>query len=285
MNINPADKFIFDREKYALVWQKNNRVFRDSSRVDLPQAIFISAFDRLTSTNTKLWSILDSGGTCPVGAIAGHQTAGKGQWGHSWVSHVGGLYLSVGLDVDLDLAYYPHLVMATAWGIASVLRHYQLPVTIKWLNDLILDCHKLGGIKIETRNQNHKLTQAVVGVGINWHNSVPAPGINLKSYYQNKQGDRISSLEELTAITTYGILWGYKYYLAVGIEQLLAKYLEICSSIGQQIDFNGCSGEVIGVTQKGKLKLKLRSPGASSVIELVPGQVSLGYEIDRGYGS
>ena len=58
-------------------------------------------------------------------------------------------------------------------GIATVLRHYELPVSIKWSNDLILDRRKLGGIKIETKNDKNKLTKAVVGVGINWQNLVP----------------------------------------------------------------------------------------------------------------
>ena len=241
--------------------------------------ITLFVFDRLGSTNTKLWSLIDSGIKCPTSAIAFQQTAGKGQWGHSWVSQPGGLYLSVGLDLDLEIANYPHLVMATAWGIATVLRRYHLPVTIKWSNDLILDRRKLGGIKIETRNQKDRLTKAVVGVGINWRNSVPEPGINLESYYQKARENikPIASLEELTAITTYGILCGYEYYLAVGIEKLRDRYLEILDSLGKKIEFDGYSGEVIGVTTGGRLKVKMRSPGASSIIKLAPGQISLGY--------
>ena len=239
--------------------------------------ITLFVFDRLGSTNTKLWSLIDSGIKCPTSAIAFQQTAGKGQWGHSWVSQPGGLYLSVGLDLDLEIANYPHLVMATAWGIATVLRRYHLPVTIKWSNDLILDRRKLGGIKIETRNQKDRLTKAVVGVGINWRNSVPEPGINLESYYQNRNIEQINYLEELTAITVYGILYGYECYLLMGIERLCDRYLEILDSLGKKIEFDGCSGEVVGVTTGGRLKVKMRSPGASSIIKLAPGQISLGY--------
>jgi len=268
----------FDLKIYQAFLQKINLAQLPFVHIDSIKSINLYSFDRLTSTNTKLWSLIDRGVECPIGAIALQQTAGKGQWGHSWVSQSGGLYLSLGLDLDLDLGNHPHLVMATAWGIATVLRHYQVPVTIKWLNDLILDRRKLGGIKIETRNDKNKLTKAVVGVGINWSNDVPEPGINLKSYYQNQDIKQIGSLEELTAIAAYGILLGYEYYLAVGIEELLAKYLEICNSVGKQVEFNSCPGEVMGVTQSGKLKVKLRSPGASSIIELAPGQISLGYE-------
>lgn len=266
----------FSFSKYQEVWQQLDR-----DKIIIPPAnriapIALHIFDRLTSTNTKLWSLIDGGVELPCSAIALQQTAGKGQWGKSWVSHRGGLYLSVALDIDLDLNNNAHLVMATAWGIATVLRSYSLPVTIKWSNDLILEKRKLGGIKIETRNINNKIVKAIVGVGINWCNPVPEVGINLQSYnYQTER--RIDSLEELAAATSYGIIYGYQYYLTVGIEQLLSDYLAILSSLGQQITINNCQGEVIGVTTEGKLKVKLTSPGASTEISLSPGQISLGY--------
>ena len=81
----------------------------------------------------------------------------------------------------------------------------------------------------------------------------------------------------MTAITAYGTLWGYEYYLAVGIDQLLAEYLKILNSIGQQVNINGSLGEVIGVTTEGKLRVKLYSPGASTEVAIAPGKISLGY--------
>lgn len=270
----------FNSHSYQQAWQIVNQIKIATSKINLDAPISLSIYEGIPSTNTKLWELIDRGVKYPVGAIALQQTAGRGQWGHSWVSAEGGLYLSVGLDLDLEINNYPHLVIATAWGIATILRYYQLPVTIKWSNDLILDRRKLGGIKIETRNHNNKLVKAVIGVGINWHNAVPKPGINLESYYQHKNIKSIDSLEELAAITAYGIWFGYKYYLTFGIEKLLAKYLAILHSLGQQVNFNGSSGEVIGVTTQGKLRIKLRSPGATTEIALSPGQISLGYQQD-----
>ncbi|HEY9768001.1 MAG TPA: biotin--[acetyl-CoA-carboxylase] ligase [Coleofasciculaceae cyanobacterium] len=261
----------FNLELYWQVWQKLNQ-----SQI-IAKPIPLAVFASIPSTNNKLWELIDRGVEYPLGAIALQQTAGKGQWGHSWVSANGGLYLSIGFDLDLEPHNYPHLVMATVWGVATVLRHHQLPVTIKWSNDLILDRCKLGGIKIETRNSKNKISQAVVGVGINWRNAVPNLGINLESYYQNHNFKSINSLEELAAISAYGIVLGYQDYLSVGIEKLLDKYLAIFHNLGQQVNINGCPGQVIGVTAQGKLKVKLRSPGATTEIALAPGQISLGY--------
>ena len=272
------EKNIFDLNTYHQVWHKLNHDERNIPLRCITKPVHLSVFDCIPSTNTKLWQLIERGVECPVGAIALQQTAGKGQWGHSWVSTLGGLYLSVGLALDLEIANYPHLVMATAWGIATVLRYYQLPVTIKWSNDLILNQRKLGGIKIETRNEQNKIIKAAVGVGINWRNYVPEPGISLKTYDQARNIKSIGSLAELSAIAAYGILFGYKYYLAVGIESLLAQYLEILNSLGRQVNFNGCPGEAVGVTPEGKLIVKLRSPGATTKVAISPGQISLGYK-------
>ena len=48
--------------------------------------------------------------------IALQQTAGKGQWGHSWVSATGGLYLSVGLDLDLKIVHEQTVKQGVQYG-------------------------------------------------------------------------------------------------------------------------------------------------------------------------
>ncbi|BAZ45286.1 biotin acetyl CoA carboxylase ligase [Chondrocystis sp. NIES-4102] len=269
MNFNP--------QVYQQVWQQLNQSLIITQKLNITTPIPIHIFETIPSTNTKVWQLIDSGIEMPVSAIALTQTAGKGQWGNVWVSATGGLYLSVGLKLDLPLHNYPHLVMATVWGVTTVLQHYQLPVKIKWFNDLILNQRKLGGIKIETRSSKTQIYQAVIGVGINWYNCVPDIGINLKSYYQQYPPNKIQSLEALAAITNYGIILGYQYYLAVGIEQLLTNYAANVYNIGQKIIINNCPGKIIGITSEGKIQIKLRSPGATTEITFAPGEITLGY--------
>lgn len=239
--------------------------------------IELNIFNCLDSTNRKSWQLIDSGSHIPTATIALQQTAGKGQWGKNWQSGLGGLYLSVALECDLALENSFHLVMATAVGITNILRNYQLPVTIKWSNDLILEGRKLGGIKIETRTKNNKIKYAVAGVGINWENQVPETGINLKSYYK-KRSLTINSLEHLTAITIIGLLQGYRDYVQLGIEHTLQQYQQLLNSIGKQIIINEYVGTITGVNERGKLKIRLQSPGSATEIYLAPGEISLGYD-------
>jgi BirA family transcriptional regulator, biotin operon repressor / biotin---[acetyl-CoA-carboxylase] ligase len=244
--------------------------------------IKLNVFNCLNSTNSKLWQLLDSGEKFSAATIALQQTAGKGQWGKSWQSGLGGLYLSVALKCDLALENSFHLVMATAVGITNILRSYELLVMLKWSNDLILDHRKLGGIKIETRTQKNIIKYAVIGVGINWDNIVPEMGINAKSYYKNRidkieQSQTIKSLEQLTAITIIGIIQGYQNYLQLGTDRTLQQYQQLLNSIGQQIIINDSFGTIIGVNAQGKLKVKLQFSSATTEIYLSPGEISLGY--------
>lgn len=243
--------------------------------------IKLNVFESLNSTNIKAWNFVDNNYQLPTAIIALKQTAGKGQWGKQWDSGLGGLYLSVVLECDIALENSFHLIMATAVGITNILRTYQLPVSIKWLNDLLLEERKLGGIKIETRSKNQKIKYAVVGVGINWNNLVPEMGINLKSYYQKcypkERSHNINSLEKLTAIAIIGLLQGYQDYLQLGSDHTLQKYQQLLNNIGKQVIINDACGTITGVNAQGKLKVCFQSPGVTTETYLFPGNVSLGY--------
>ncbi|MGB7443967.1 MAG: biotin--[acetyl-CoA-carboxylase] ligase [Coleofasciculaceae cyanobacterium] len=149
------------------------------------QEIPIQIFETLPSTNQTLWQLINQGATTPTLVIAERQTAGRGQWGRFWQSEPGGLYLSLALAPHLSASDCALLTMCSAWGIATALRSYNLPVLLKWPNDLLLAGRKLGGILTETRVQHGQINKAVVGVGINWSNPTPDSGINLQSFYGN----------------------------------------------------------------------------------------------------
>ncbi|MCW6036663.1 biotin--[acetyl-CoA-carboxylase] ligase [Spirulina subsalsa FACHB-351] len=235
----------------------------------------IHSFESLPSTNDQLWELLSAGEQIPVMAIAQQQTAGRGQWGRQWQSSPGGLYLSLGLTITPD-QLSPLLTFASAWGIATTLQQAEIPVQLKWPNDLILQGRKLGGIKLETRSS---CPHIVIGVGINWQNQPPFPGISLETFFQ-RQGKRyISHLEQLAALTTSGILTGYDFYAHQGCDRLLQAYEGLLIHLNQEVKINGSLGTILGVNQQGELRIRLKSPGASSEIRCPLGTISLGYDL------
>lgn len=235
-------------------------------------------FDKIPSTNTAIWELIEKGEKPPFVVLAKEQTAGKGQWGKAWQSGLNGLYLSLALSPKIEVKNAIHLTILSAYGIAKQLQKYQIPVQLKWLNDLILNQKKLGGIKIETKIKNNLIETAVIGVGINWQNEIPDHGINLQSFFRENNLNSIQSLEELTSLVISGLLSAYEVYLKEGIKPILSGYLEFLNSIGKAIEINGNRGIITGVNEKGELKVLLVSPNAKAEIYVPSGTISIGYD-------
>lgn len=238
-------------------------------------------FETVSSTNQTLWDLLNQGAEPGCVVIATQQTAGRGQWGRQWISPVGGLYVSVAIAPKLNATNSYQLTLATAWGIAKQLRNSKVTVGIKWPNDLVLCNRKLGGILTETKMQQGQITQAVVGVGINWANPVPETGINLEMWQANKHPKPISSLEMLTSKVLLGIESGMLCLFQEGVNILLSRYIELLTNMGEQVYVNNCSGTVVGVTHNGELRVRMEKSESKLVtipeINLQPGTISLGY--------
>ena len=251
------------------------------------EEIPLHLFDTLPSTNQTLWELLNQGATAGTIVIAAQQTAGRGQWGRQWQSNVGGLYLSLALATNLPASNSAQLTLASAWGIATALRHYAIPVFLKWPNDLLLKGRKLGGILTETRVRQGWIAQAVVGVGINWSNHVPETGINLQAFCEEELNLGVTSLEMLAAIVIQGLNFGYQSLSEQGMENLLPSYLELLDSQGRHITVDGNPGTIVGVTPTGDLRVSINSTEAAvgevttstslTEICLKPGTISLGY--------
>lgn len=190
-------------------------------------------FDLLASTNDTLWNLIDQGASPGTAVIAAQQQSGRGQWGRQWQSPLGGLYLSVAIAPKVSARQSTQLTLSSAWGIATILRTHSIPVWLKWPNDLLLHRRKLGGILTETRLHQGQVTIAVIGVGLNWANSVPVGGINLQSALTTQPHPSIHTLEELAAITLEGLELGYQHWQTSGIESLLPEYLALLKQIGQ----------------------------------------------------
>ncbi|WP_072016419.1 biotin--[acetyl-CoA-carboxylase] ligase [Neosynechococcus sphagnicola] len=244
-------------------------------------------FEQLPSTNRTLWEHLDQGATSGTIVIALEQTAGRGQWGRQWQSPPGGLYLSLGLLLDLAIAQSARLTLGSAWGIATVLGDWGIPVQLKWPNDLLLGHHKLGGILTETRIHQGRISQAVIGVGINWCNAVPASGISLQSFLKAPEytdcrfNRQPPTLEFLAALVVQGLLTGYQTWQQPDIAPLLIAYEQLLTGLGAAIVVEGEPGVILGVTASGALRVGLDPPRkgdlTGSELHLQPGMISLGY--------
>lgn len=249
-----------------------------------PQPWRIQIFDRVTSTNENLWTLLQQGASEGTVVIAAQQDSGRGQRGRSWLSSRGGLYLSAAVGFDIPVQHQGRLLLGSAWGIATELRQRGIPVGLKWPNDLVVEGQKLGGILIETRIRGDRIAQAVVGVGINWSNPVPETGVNLLSLRSSSPAPTLSSLNDLAAAVLRGLEVGFIQRKNTSASTFVSAYEMLLVNRGQAVNVPSESGDtrrgqVVGVNGQGHLRVLLAEEGDRSAVELTlpPGTIHLGY--------
>ena len=103
--------------------------------------------------------------------IADEQTKGKGRNGRSFLSEKGkGIYLSLFLTPHLPIDQALKITTATAVASAEAIElTFSVKPGIKWVNDLMIDQKKIGGILCEAGVDIHSgnIETMVVGLGIN----------------------------------------------------------------------------------------------------------------------
>ena len=128
-------------------------------------------FRALASTNDCALSILGQGlpleGTV---IVADCQYAGRGQRGAVWEGEDGkNLYFTVILYPDfLGIENAFALSQAVALGAMELIKRLvEIPVSIKWPNDIMAGLSKIGGILIQNGFQGSSWKYSVVGIGLN----------------------------------------------------------------------------------------------------------------------
>lgn len=123
------------------------------------------------STNSQLMKKLQDGHKLQKGAVlvAEAQTAGRGRRGNPWFSPFGSnLYFSMYWQLEQGIQAAMGLSLVIGIAVAEVLEsEYQLPVKLKWPNDIYLQHKKLAGILIELVGQSHAQCDLVIGLGLN----------------------------------------------------------------------------------------------------------------------
>lgn len=129
--------------------------------------ITILRFDTIDSTNTEAAKQARHGADEGLCVIARQQTAGRGRHGRTWISEKdSGLYFSIVLRPKLEVQKLPLITLMAGVAVHDTLKEIGLKPDIKWVNDLLVDEKKVGGILAETAETPIGLA-VIVGIGIN----------------------------------------------------------------------------------------------------------------------
>jgi len=131
----------------------------------------LHCFDCLESTNTLAKKMAAEGAPEGTALIAQRQTGGRGRMGRSFYSPAGmGIYMSMILRPGCLPGQLMHLTCAVGVAMCdAVEKTAGFRPGIKWINDLVFEKRKIGGIltELSVNGKNGLVDYAVIGVGIN----------------------------------------------------------------------------------------------------------------------
>lgn len=205
-----------------------------------PWAKHIHYFPSIDSTNNEAKRMALNGAPHGTVLIADHQTGGRGRMGRSFHSPAGkGLYLSVILRPECCISEVMHLTCAA--GIAAhnaICQAAGVVPGIKWINDLVFDQKKLGGILAEpfVQSADGRISFVIIGIGINCNHQIRDFPAELQeiatslSLITGQPTDRsklvaelIRSLEEMSRA------------LLTEKKPMMERYRKICITLGKEV--------------------------------------------------
>ena len=174
------------------------------------------------------------------------QTAGRGRYDRTWVSHEGGLYFSVLLK-PTKTDFLPNLTQLMALSVCRGLEMLGVHPNLKWPNDVQVDGRKICGILSETVFAANKLQAVIMGVGINIEQEglthVGQPATSLK--YLHIATDKIALLH-----TIMDFFWrDYDALISRGFESLREDYLKRFPAIGKEVTVKNADKQICGIAQ------------------------------------
>ena len=129
-----------------------------------------------TDSTSKALKTISENEELPSGSIviADYQTAGRGQRGNSWESEAGkNLTFSIlfrPADVPANMPFV--ISEMVSLSIKYMLEKYISGITVKWPNDIYHKDKKIVGTLIENTILQGKISQSIIGIGINVNQTV-----------------------------------------------------------------------------------------------------------------
>ena len=133
----------------------------------------IYIFNEVMSTNTiaKFLSMNGVGNGAVV--ISEKQTKARGRSGKNWESPLGGVWLSIILNPNVNHSKIPLITLATGVAVENTLKRISVKnAEIKWPNDILIHGKKVCGILTEAITSFNTIESVIIGVGIDANISI-----------------------------------------------------------------------------------------------------------------
>ncbi|MBR1380285.1 MAG: biotin--[Alphaproteobacteria bacterium] len=200
------------------------------------------SFDKIPSTQTRAHEMIASGTATDHMAIVAHaQSAGRGRYRRTWVSHHGNLYVSFiynSPERDARLSY------SVAVAIAETLAAFGISPNIKWPNDILVSGKKISGVLIE-----YSGAFVICGIGINIKNNPTVP-----EYKTTKMLDYCSDIAVLDVLRV--LMRNMDKWMHSDFASVRARWMEMAIGLNQTVRYRGNAAKMIGLNENGALILR-----------------------------
>lgn len=236
----------------------------------MPLAYRIHHHDVIGSTNDEARRLASLGE--PEGAVvaADSQTAGRGRAGRAWVTPSGA---AIAMSVILRPRTAPaHLTQIALVGGLAVLEGVRqvvdLPLQIKWPNDVLARGKKVAGVLAEASFAGEMLEYVVIGIGVNV-NAGPPSDLMLEYAATSLAAEAGSPLDREAVMNSILAAFAARYS-QLGAPELAAAWSEHLAMRGEPVRVAGMAGTFIGrlegVTGEGAMVVRLENGEARIVL-------------------
>lgn len=226
------------------------------------RSIFFSR--KVSSTNDWAKQLAAQGTPEGTVVIAATQTHGRGRLDRKWISPMGGLWFSVILKPEVNVAKIAHLTFVTSLAVAECLKDlYGLKVETKWPNDVTIGGRKICGILGETSSTGEKATFVILGVGVNVNfdtEKIFPQSIRLTTTSIQKELGRKVDLETMLKALLERLEKTLDLYVNEGFMPVLSEWKKYAFFLGEEVEVvdqeNKIKGTAYDVAEDGALVLR-----------------------------
>ena len=178
--------------------------------------------------------------------LADTLSASNGRFDRHWHAPEGGVWLAMAWPDTLLPRFSRLFPFAVGLACCRTIRSYRLDSRLKWVNDVLINNRKIGGILCSTIQRPAGDRYHLFGIGINCNNRCfpeelqqEATSISLE---QSSEVERTELIGRLLAELQWSIgllLYDEEQYLLQEerAPQLLPAWQSLCDSVGRQVEY------------------------------------------------
>ena len=199
------------------------------------------SFDKIPSTQTYALNMVATGTARDHTVVmAEAQSAGRGRYRRTWVSHHGNLYVSFIYNAE---ERDPRLSYMVAVAVAETLMSFGIHPKIKWPNDIMIDEKKVCGILIEYAGRF-----VIVGIGINIKSNPTVAA------YQTTKLDNYANVDKSDLLNR--LMKNLDKWRRTDFPLVRARWMDLATGLNKMVKYRGNTVELIGINENGALVLR-----------------------------